>query len=435
MSSTQHPSIDYQALLDDVVDSPALPTRLHHHTTNGLTDLATRYDTALTDTTITTITDETETILTDYMNSAQQSKDQYLNDVHNLTTFGGALLTVLRRHDIPITATEVTDVINANTDFTRLRERFTGDLTADYTDTPRDNIQLRTDTRTYQFRLETDTGNAPKKTTLKRVLNGMQSTHETNIANLREYISNSTIEEKQLMRRKRELDSFNSELNPPPSRNTFIQRYADELTVHTNTETRALTIADVFPETTGRSRPVASAAALWLAVQQTGERVIQEDIIEATSVSGPAIRNATSDIEQEVEAIFEDTIVAIEPGGVTAVPDGIVDALGITDQYVEYPTGLPGSTIGDRLELRVTGTVPESGKVLTPTNTTTPGTDRWCPIDEIPLPDVTDTTNSLPDKIQWDYSTTTQDTTLYVTLPSTNTTDDNTDTQTALDAF
>ena len=160
----------------------------------------------------------------------------------------------------------------------------------------------------------------------------------------------------------------------------------------------------------------------------------QETIVETANVSGPGVRNATSEIEAEAEAIFADSTVSIDAGGVTAVPTGLIEELEIASHYIECPVALPGSTVGDRLELRVVESVPESGKVLTATNTTEFGEKRWCPVTEIPLPDDTNMTHSLPDEIQWDYDIDAEETTLYITLPNTNTTAE-TDSQTALDAF
>ena len=269
MSSPHSPVIDYPALLDDVIDGAALPDRLQKQTANVLSDLNSEFTHALGDTPITTISSEVKAIITTYIDNSNKSKDSYTSDTQNLTVFGGALLVALRRHNIPITADEITDLINQNGDATTLVTRLSGTITADYTDSTENNITLRTDSRTYQFRLESPNGTAPREHTITRILNGHKTTHTENIRELTEYISNNTIQRKQVMRSKRELDAINSELNPAPDPEAFVTRYADELHIHTNAKTRAITLTDVFSESSSRNPAVVSAAALWLAVQHT----------------------------------------------------------------------------------------------------------------------------------------------------------------------
>lgn len=142
------------------------------------------------------------------------------------------------------------------------------------------------------------------------------------------------IDDKLISKFKRRVDGAAGEWVSPPPVEQFLKRYADQMSVHPDTLTEALSIVD---DLDGNMDPnVAASTALWLASRQTGEPMRRKTLLELANVSGPAIRKSIPekyDYEKKIirfgRKIGEDQKITI--------PKVIVDWLGLDGKYVLWP--------------------------------------------------------------------------------------------------
>lgn len=145
----------------------------------------------------------------------------------------------------------------------------------------------------------------------------------------------SEFETKSISRFKRRVDSAAGVWVSPTAVEQFLERYADELSIHPETLSKGQSITDDLPENTDPN--VAATTALWLASRQTGEPMRRQTLLRTANVSGPAVRKATPDDEEydydKPSIRFKRTV-----GASLTLPEAIVEWLDLDEKYVLWPS-------------------------------------------------------------------------------------------------
>lgn len=297
-----NPTIDVDGILKGKVGAPELRDRIRVHTGNILADFEIKIREIGYNDDIESIIDDIDGVLLEYVSTDKVGRPQVQTDSQILQTFGAGLLIVCRERTLPITISDITELINQNITPQKIIDEHRDNVRVKYDpETPQHIILSTVDPigrQSHIFRIATESGETPSETEIMDIIGGKQSDVNRVIHNMVEYIATPTVEGKHIASYKRKMDSMAGELRDEIDPEHYVDRLVTVLGLSETTREKANEILTNYTTNT-RQSIVLAATAVWVASEAYTKDVYQQDIIEEAGISGAAIRKAKSDIKQD----------------------------------------------------------------------------------------------------------------------------------------